>query len=192
MRKISLPFIFIFILLLINIWSIIKLTKTNAAARELELLAASRKSELVSLQKDLNTLKQNMSLAFKAGSNKFRTVPGLDSLQRTEKKLLVLRVHQDNCNECVIQSLRALEEAKVSLPVVLLANFPAVDGVVNNFGKTAYPIVLARRVSLDLPGVSNPYFFILNGNGTVSDIFFPDWKLMDVFSKYIEAVTLTN
>lgn len=164
----------------------------HSRIKELQLLAASRREKMNDLEYRCGELEQNILLGLRIINQ-----PAVVAIKRaigrdTSGPVLVLRVHEYNCNDCVNSSLTELKTLKnvLKCPVIVLANYPAIESVKRDFPDIRYPIILADTIPLDVAGVSKPYFFLL-ANERISNLYFPNYRMMGLFRKYLETLPET-
>lgn len=103
---------------------------------------------------------------------------------------LFLRIHNNDCNDCVIYSLKLLEQLKINeaYHVVVLADYPSDLALLKDFGIINFPVILQNHIILDQKNITKPYFFLYSKNKEVKDIFFPNWQFMDLCEAYLNAL----
>jgi hypothetical protein len=78
---------------------------------------------------------------------------------------LILRVHSNDCNECVKYSLKMLSKLQINkkINLILLADYKTHDSVIKDFGQVNIPIILQGEIPLDLEKVTKPFFLFIAG-----------------------------
>jgi hypothetical protein len=174
-----------------NAWSIYKLRRSAVAAKEVEALAIVRKNELAACRSDFYTLKENVANAYKIRHTKPMIPASLDSLVRTGQQRLVLRVHQNNCNDCVDKSIKMLQEKRPDLfsSLLILADYPTPAAFFHDIGRDpSCPVIICRDFEPKDDLNSNPFYFTINSQRQIDNIIIPHWKMMDLFEHYIKEL----
>lgn len=111
-----------------------------------------------------------------------------------QRATLFLRIHENNCNDCVEQTLRQLEGLKENgngngngnVNIIVLAMYPNIESVKSNF-KITFPVILFREFEQDLIAKTRPYLFVLENN-YMQNVFFPDWEMPELLTNYVKSV----
>jgi hypothetical protein len=164
----------------------------HSGIKELQLIAASRSEKIDDLEYRCRELEQNILLGLRVNDETDIVAMKVVLDRETSGPFLVLRVHEHDCNDCVNSSLAVLENFKnvLKCQVIVIANYPAIESVKRDFPDIQYPIILADTIPLDIEGVSKPYYFLLE-NERISNLYFPNYRMMHLFRKYLESLPET-
>ncbi|MEE1946001.1 hypothetical protein VRU48_12845 [Pedobacter sp. KR3-3] len=155
--------------------------KTNKVSSEI-ILKKNAENEV-----KYKTLMEHCKLAFSSD-----TLLKEMSFENMEVKpgTLFLRIHHNDCNDCVTYSLKLLEELKIkeAYHIVVLADYPSEMALSKDFGKINFPVMLQNHIKIDQKDITKPYFFLYSKNKEVKSVFFPNWQFMDLCEAYLKAL----
>ena len=108
--------------------------------------------------------------------------------------LLVLRIHENNCNDCVKQSLIYLndiikEKRDTSFNIAISTSYNNLDILRQDFDVKFLPVQQDIQLNLDIDFTSQPYVFLVSRNGRVSNIFVPEFDSMELFVAYLQSIS---
>jgi len=120
----------------------------------------------------------------------------LGNLLKEKSQLAVLRISDQNCSLCVETELEEIEKLQQVLPehrVVVLASFENKRGLkilTEGLKKIGTPIFSVRfdKVHLPIEEANIPYYFVLNRDWTVSNIFIPKRSFPDLTNTYFSVL----
>lgn len=106
--------------------------------------------------------------------------------------ILVFRIHSNNCNECVSQSLKYINnfisESYTSIKIVISVTGDGAIELIKMYDLELFEIQYEDKINLDIDLTTKPYFFLVNKKGIVSDIFIPEYDIMELFEAYINSI----
>ncbi|WP_323757606.1 hypothetical protein [Roseivirga sp.] len=191
MKKINKSYVALGCLVILNVLMMSKLASGNKYISELQqamgvvndnhLIVKERKDKLIS----------NLTLGFLDSG---KTLDNLDSLLLQKKRpLLVLRIHENNCNDCVSQSLvhiNDLLKKKENIPfdVVVSTSYQSINLLMQDFDLKFFPIQIDNTIDLEIDYTSQPYVFLISQEGLVSRVFVPEFDEMELFSAYLQSI----
>ncbi|WP_313258305.1 hypothetical protein [Sphingobacterium sp.] len=181
------------ITLILSILLIVLVNNSNKYRNTIKVL----RNEIADSEGKTQKLKELNSLSYSANNiirnNKIDSSFIKEILKyksNSKKKVLVFRIHENDCNECVNFSLTIIKKLKKekNFEVLLLPNYKDLKRFDNEYGSTEYGILPISDFGLDLTGVSKPYLFIVDENFKVSSVFFPNYLFMDQLEQYLKNV----
>ncbi|MFY0594262.1 hypothetical protein [Roseivirga sp.] len=190
MKKINKPLVAIILLVSLNAILIIRLNSNGKYINELQQgIVTINNNHLFAKEKNDKFI-SNSELRFTDANKK---IHDFDSLLLIKKKpLLVLRIHENNCNDCVHQSLIHINELLTNndLPfdVVVSSSYTNLDLLRQDFDLKFLSVQKDKRINLELDLTSQPYIFYIAMDGRVSNLFVPEYDLMELFLAYLKSV----
>lgn len=181
------------ITLILSILLIVSVNNSNKYRNTIKVL----RNEIADSEGKTQKLKELNSLSYSANNiirnNKIDSSFIKEILKyksNSKKKVLVFRIHENDCNECVNFSLTIIKKLKKekNFEVLLLPNYKDLKRFDNEYGSTEYGILSISDFGLDLTGVSKPYLFIVDENFKVSSVFFPNYLFMEQLEQYLKNV----
>lgn len=181
------------ITLILSILLIVSVNNSNKYRNTIKVL----RNEIADSEGKTQKLKELNSLSYSANNiirnNKIDSSFIKEILKyksNSKKKVLVFRIHENDCNECVNFSLTIIKKLKKekNFEVLLLPNYKDLKRFDNEYGSTEYGILPISDFGLDLTGVSKPYLFIVDENFKVSSVFFPNYLFMEQLEQYLKNV----
>lgn len=181
------------ITLILSILLIVLVNNSNKYRNTIKVL----RNEIADSEGKTQKLKELNSLSYSANNiirnNKIDSSFIKEILKyksNSKKKVLVFRIHENDCNECVNFSLTIIKKLKKekNFEVLLLPNYKDLKRFDNEYGSKEYGILPISDFGLDLTGVSKPYLFIVDENFKVSSVFFPNYLFMDQLEQYLKNV----
>ena len=125
------------------------------------------------------------------------TVPVTENLSADlTKPLLVCRISEYNCSECVDFAVRKMiEERKnegLELPVLLLGNYSSMSALKALAWRldpeSECLLGLEQDNGLPIEDHNVPYYYVLNGNCTAQDVFVPDRMEKELAETYFSIL----
>ena len=182
----------IIVLVILNTLLLYNLNSNNNYINELQLGISTVNGNLVMVRGKKDKLVSNLELSF---IDRGKRVSNFDSLLLvTNKPLLVFRIHQNNCNDCVSQSLIHIHELSTqndNLPfnLVVSTNYRSVDLLRQDFNLKLLPVRYDDMIDLELDYTAQPYFLLVDQEGRVSNMFVPEYDMMGLFKAYLKSVS---
>lgn len=151
-------------------------------------------------QNRLNYLQSSISIGHRYGNIILENQIVTDTLNITDNltrivadgPILVLRIKEGQCQSCVIFSMLKLETffRESPLNIVVLANYHDLNSLkianrVMNRNKT--PFYNVRDFGV-LDELNAPYFFILEKDLSITNVFVPEKAFPDVTNQYFDAI----
>ena len=120
----------------------------------------------------------------------------LNHLLNQMSQLVILRISDQNCSVCVDAELEELENLQKKLTekqVVVLASFEnkrELRILTEGVKKLGVPIFSIRfdKVHLPIEEVNIPYYFMLDSDWSVSNVFIPKKSFPDLTNTYFNAI----
>ncbi|NCI50216.1 hypothetical protein GWC95_09795 [Sediminibacterium roseum] len=182
--------IFIATLLVLDLLMGYRVFTANKRQKELVYLLGS-KNELVQVEKERShKLKDNAIAQHRIEAT---SLPKESlGLYRDSLPALVLRMHVNNCNDCVKKAIERLEQIadNKQLKVIVLANFETIQSLLASY-PTKLPVILAKSIPQDSISSTKPYLFITRRSGETEHVFFPEWDMPELIDGYIQMVRRT-
>lgn len=177
-------------LILLNFALLYRLLSSNKYIDELQQAISVINENQVIARGQKDKLFSDVELSFIDWGKKLND---FDSLLLKKKSLLVLRVHPNNCNECVSQSLVYINRLIAKgddLPFDLLVStsYENLDLLRQDFDLKFMSIKFTKRLELELDFTSKPYFFVVNPDGRISNLFVPEYDMMELFIAYLNSI----
>ena len=123
-----------------------------------------------------------------------KKVNNFDSvLSLRQRPLLVLLIHERNCNDCINQSLVHLnnltaQEDSIPFDVIVSTSYKSLDLLRQDFNLKLLPIQYDDTIDLELDYTSQPYVFLIDQEGIVSNLFVPEYDVMELFIAYLKSI----
>lgn len=103
---------------------------------------------------------------------------------------LVLRFHENDCNDCVKQSIQTIVKYKKTNPetnFVVVADYSNMAKLNRDFPFIPVPVYLVENLNLDIEGNKSPYIFLIKNN-RYEKVFFPNYLAMDMLDAYLKTL----
>lgn len=175
------------LLLVFNILLMLKIKIAIQDSDDLSFIINQKQNQIAKLRYDTLRLKKNLIFSYFTIRNRFLSQT-IDSLPA-----LILRVHSNNCNECVSRSIKILNNfrSKLKYKILVFADYPTEDAVKSQF-QFDYPLRMVKmgEIAIDYKSGSEAYYFVLNKSGLINNIFVPEWDMMNLFEKYLNSLKL--
>ncbi|MEY5068451.1 MAG: hypothetical protein RLZ47_313 [Bacteroidota bacterium] len=104
---------------------------------------------------------------------------------------IVLRFHENDCNDCVRHTIQYLYEYNKDHPtkkILVLVNYSNKEKLKREFPFIPFEIRYAKEINLDIKGIYSPYLFIVNSNGQYEKVLFPNFMAMDMVEQYLKGI----
>mgnify|MGYP003134196852 CR=1 FL=1 len=192
MNKIKRPQLFIAVLLAFNLLLLFRLNSNNNYINELKQGIVKINENHISSIGKVERLVANIETGF---IDSGKEIINFDSQLFGEKDLLlVLRIHENNCNDCVKQSLIYLndiikEKRDTSFNIAISTSYNNLDILRQDFDVKFLPVQQDIQLNLDIDFTSQPYVFLVSRNGRVSNIFVPEFDSMELFVAYLQSIS---
>jgi hypothetical protein len=176
-------YLFIVVLITLNVVVLYKLYHSRMDIKNLKFRIDKKNEQIVSIKNTFYKLESSKMAADRLeGSDCIENFP---NIVKTNEPILIFRIHENNCNDCVEQALQKLEEVRRhrNINIIILAKYPSLSSVRLNF-KINFPTYIFRELKQDSLANTKPYFFVLK-NGKMENVFFPDWEMPELLSNYI-------
>lgn len=201
MKQNTLLVLIILALIAINVFTLLKFNKLkqqknnknlvnnfqdNVKAEELNAFKASFKTNLKNSGLPLNEISIKDSLN---NANPLKKV-----FDNTQKQMLVFRFSKRHCESCVVASMEVLQKWIGLIGdknILILGNYKnnkIFQRTMKEYG-IKYPNVYNSE-SFDIPAeeLGYPYFFVLNRNLEISNVFVPDKGLSKITTEYLKGI----
>lgn len=191
MKKINKFYLIIGCLVLLNLLLLNRLSSSNTYISDLQQATTVINSNHLMTQSKKDKLVSNLELGFIDAGNKIANFDSL--LLQKNRPLLVLRIHENNCNDCVSQSLvhinnLLVNKDEIPFDVVVSTSYKSIDLLMQDFDLKFLPIQTDDRIDLEIDYTSQPYVFVINREGIVSKIFTPEYDMMELFVAYLKSI----
>lgn len=172
----------------IQLWNTVRIKNKY---RELAFLSNS-KEEVLTVSKDrLQRVSADLISSQRIKSTRFEL--NLIGEAKNAEAHLVLRVHINNCNDCVNQTLRRMEMLSKMKDVnpIVLANFPTAQAFKAIY-PTSLPVKIVGHISQDSISASKPYLMLVNRSGKIEDSLLPEWDMLDILDSFFDLLANTS
>jgi preprotein translocase subunit YajC len=155
--------------------------KNEIEKKNIDLAIVSTK--LTEFRNKYLTLSEHQNLSIKISHKKVKIDLKKNLIEFDD--YLILRVHENDCNDCFKLSLKLLEKHKIK-NVLILADFKNLDTFETTFGSVNHKVLIVNSLSTDLENVTKPYVFKLLKNGSTMDYTFPNYQFIELFDEYLK------
>jgi len=183
-RSMMIALVLVIIINICLIYSVVRLGRTNKITKEYLEMYRDKVSDLTI---KYSILRFSDSLQHRSERNNEKIKLG----NAPSSKALIFRVHSNDCNDCVRNSLLVLKKHHVDklMPIVMYADYPNIKSFRSDFPDISYPVIIQNSLETDLPKVSKPYIFVYSpSSATATRYFYPNWRLMDAFEQYVNTL----
>lgn len=181
-------YFFIVVLIALNVVVLYKLYHSRLDIKNLKFRMDKKNEQIISLKTIFYKLESSKMAADRIEGSDFKEF--FPYIVKTNEPILIFRIHENNCNDCVEQALQKLEEVRGqgNIKIIVLAKYPSLSSVSLNF-KINFPTYIFRYIKQDSLANTKPYFFVLK-NGKMENVFFPDWEMPELLSNYIDRLKI--
>jgi hypothetical protein len=183
----KLGIVVIIILSALDVFFVMRLKSTSAQIEHLNFVLAAKEDQIKEITAKASYLNDNLII----GYNKFSISDSVISNLHLSKPLLILRIHSEDCNTCIAQSLKVLEikANQLKYNVAVFADFPSENAVKHEFS-VRYPIFIIgkNKIDIDKKAGASAYYFVLEKNNHLRDIFMPQSGRMNLFEEYLNTL----
>jgi hypothetical protein len=180
--------VFIIVLLLIDGVLIFKFFQLSRDKKELNFIVGARTDLIAKTKDQLLRLQTDHLAAQNIESTKLSD--SLTPYLKSRSNLLILRVHENNCNDCVKESLMVMKKIQETTLVdcLIFANYPSVYAF-----KTSYPnefeTFIVRQMVQDSATNTKPFLFFLEDiNSPIRYAFVPEWDMTNLLEGYYNMI----
>jgi hypothetical protein len=201
MKEKTFVVLIIFSLILINVYS---LNKIRNYKQKLGMDIANGCNNVENKNDELNSYKLNFETNILNSNFKIDSLIIRDTLnnilqikelfKREQKQFLVCRFSQLNCESCVISSINALRNWIDSIGinnVMFLGNHPnnrIFTRTLSLYGIQTMKVYNVVEFSIPAEQLGYPYYFVLNSNLCISDIFVPNKSFPNITNLYLSHI----
>lgn len=191
MKKESKFYLAIMALVLLNLLLLNRLYSSNRYISELQQGMTVINDNQLMVRGKKDKLVANIELSFVDWGKKVNNFDSVLSLR--QRPLLVLRIHEKNCNDCINQSLIHLnnliaQEDSIPFDVIVSTSYSSLDLLRQDFNLKLLPIQYDHTIDLELDYTSQPYIFLVDREGIVSNPFVPEYDIMELFIAYLKSI----
>lgn len=179
--------VIIVILSALDVFFVIRLKNSSEQIKHLNFVLAAKESQIAEVTAKASYLNDNLII----GYNKFAIADSVIGNLHLTKPLLILRIHSADCNTCIAQSLKVLEMKAHELKynVAVFADFQSINAVKQEFSVN-YPIFIVgkNKIDIDKKAGESAYYFVLEKDNQLHDVFMPKSGRMNLFEEYLAAL----
>lgn len=191
MKKESKFYLTIMALVLLNLLLLNRLYSSNRYISELQQGMTVINDNQLTIRAKSNRLISNIELSLVDQGKKINNFH--TELSERQRPLLVLRIHENNCNDCVSQSLVHLndlttQEDSIPFDVIVSTSYKSLDLLRQDFNLKLLPIQYDDTIDLELDYTYQPYVFLVDQEGIVSNLFVPEYDIMELFIAYLKSI----
>ncbi len=175
--------ILVILLLLIDVFMIYKVYSTTTDKNNIAFVSNTRAKALADAKGQNYKLVQDLLAAQKIEASELP-----DSIAKVLSKkypVIVLRIHLNNCNDCVKESLKLMDKLSetTTLHSMVLANFPNKEALFAAF-PIKVPYILTEKIDQDSASSTKPYLFTVSSGKIISNVYLPEWDMLDLLDGY--------
>ena len=180
-------FIAILLLSVLDIFFAMRLKVSSERIQQLTFVIGSKEKHIYEIRNNASYLKDNLFI----GLNRFNISDSVIGKLHLRKPLLILRIHKNDCNPCVTQSLEVLAKraGKLNYNVAVFADYSSEDAVKQNFS-FSYPVYIIGKndIEIDKKTDSRAYYFVLEKDNQLHNVFMPQSGRMNLFEEYLDTL----
>ena len=178
-------------LIVLNLLLLLKLNSNNTYINELKEGIVKINENHISTIGKADRLTTNLETSFIDAGKRLEIFDS--ELFGKKDHLLVLRIHENNCNDCVKQSLVYLnrlvaEKTKSPFNIAVSTSYNSIEALRQDFDVKFLPIHQIPEINLDMDFTLQPYVFLVSREGFVSNVFVPEFDSMELFAAYLQSL----